>query len=540
MRPGEIAKSVSRGAFYLAIEKVAALISGTLYFALLLRWMGPTKYGIITLGLSIVGLASMATGNFEMYLERYAAEHDAQGRLLTLRRAHRLALALKLALGALVGVGLVALAPLLARQFSTPELATLLPVLTLIVAFDGLSTTGRAVLYGFQRFRMICAIAVTFHLAKTVMVGMLWWMKKGLPELALGLAVLTALQGLAQTLLPLWLLRDARDARALGPEAGAGPAVPAAPAPQSRSGAMLRAMVAYCIPLYGARAAFLSGQNLSKVVLGKLFGVADLGYFSFAFQTVERFVELANTLPSALLPSLTRLVANRERDRLRWVFDQAFRLIQAAALALSLALFVFAPELTRWVGSPLFAPAVPLLRILALVPLARTAHQPFTMMFQALRLPGTVLTLALIKFGIEFGCYFTLVPWFGLRGAGWANLAGAVTTFVGAHLALRRVLPEGSSDRARASLTALLVAAPLMGAGLVIDATLSGAAAFVVKLVLVPPAVLAAFATGLITPYDLEKVSSLPLHAVWMRRIRDLAVTVGGRLARAAAPRRAP
>lgn len=530
MKPGEIAKSVSRGAFYLAIEKVAALISGTLYFALLLRWMGPTKYGIITLGLSIVGLASMATGNFEMYLERYAAEHDAQGRLLTLRRAHRLALALKLALGALVGGSLVALAPLLAHQFATPELATLLPVLMLIVAFDGLSTTGRAVLYGFQRFRLICAIAVTFHVAKTVMVGVLWWLKKGLPELALGLAILTALQGMAQTLLPLWLLRNARD-----PEPGAG----AAPAP-SGSGAMLRTMVAYCIPLYGARAAFLSGQNLSKVVLGKLFGVADLGYFSFAFQTVERFVELANTLPSALLPSLTRLVANRERERLRWVFDQAFRLIQAAALALSLALFVFAPELTRWVGSPLFAPAVPLLRILALVPLARTAHQPFTMMFQALRLPGTVLALALIKFGIEFGCYFTLVPWFGPRGAGWANLAGAVTTFVGAHLALRRVLPEGSGERARASLTALLVAAPLMGAGLVIDATLSGASAAVVKLLLVPPAVLATFATGLITPYDLEKVSSLPLHAVWMRRTRDLAVAVGGRLARAVALRRAP
>src|SRR5215471_2408054 len=51
MKPGEIAKSVSRGAFYLAVEKVAALVSGTVYFALLLRWMGPTKYGIITLGL---------------------------------------------------------------------------------------------------------------------------------------------------------------------------------------------------------------------------------------------------------------------------------------------------------------------------------------------------------------------------------------------------------------------------------------------------------------------------------------------------------
>lgn len=530
MKPGEIARSVSRGAFYLAVEKVAALVSGTLYFALLLRWMGPTKYGIITLGLSLVGLASMATGNFEMYLERYAAEHDAQGRLLTLRRAHRLALGLKLGLGALIGLVLVALTPLLARQFATPELAIVLPVLALIVACDGLSTTGRAVLYGLQRFRLICAIAVTFHVAKTVMVGVLWGLREGLPELALGLAVLTALQGLAQTLIPLWLLRRARDAGDTGGRAAA---------PATR-GATLRAMAAYCMPLYGARAAFLSGQNLSKVVLGKLFGVSDLGYFSFAFQTVERFVELVNTLPLALLPSLTRLVVNRERERLRWVFDQAFRLIQVAAAALSLTVFLFAPELTRWVGSPLFAPAVPLLRIMALVPLARTAQQPFTMVFQALRLPGTVLVLALVKFAIEFGCYFTLVPVLRLPGAGWANLAGAVLSFVGAHLALRRTVPEGGGERARASLLALALVLPFAGLGLAVDAALVGAPAFGLKLLLMPAALLAAFALGLVTPYDLEKVSSLPLSAVWMRRTRDLAVAAGERLARAVAVRRVP
>ena len=97
MKPGEIAHSVSRGAFYLAIEKVAALISGLLYFALLLRWLGPTKYGIMTLALSFAGLATMATGNFEVFLERYAAQYQAQGRLATLRRAHLLALGVKLA-----------------------------------------------------------------------------------------------------------------------------------------------------------------------------------------------------------------------------------------------------------------------------------------------------------------------------------------------------------------------------------------------------------------------------------------------------------
>jgi O-antigen/teichoic acid export membrane protein len=527
VKPGEIAHSVSRGAFYLAIEKVAALLSGVLYFALLLRWMGPTKYGIITLALSFVGLASMATGNFEVYLERYAAEHEAQGRLLTLRRAHRLALSLKLLLGGLAGLALVSLAPLLSRQFSTPELATLVPVLALLVACDGLSTSGRAVLYGLQRFRWICALSVTFQIAKTAMVGMLWWAQKGLNELAIGLAVLTAIQGVVQTLAPLWMLRNARNPDTAGP----GDLPP-------RTRGLLRPMMAYCMPLLGARAAFLSGQNLSKVVLGKLFGLAELGFFSFAFQTIERFVELVHTLPSALLPSLTKLVANRERERLRWVFDQAFRLIQAAACALSLALFVFAPELTRWVGSPMFEPAVPLLRIMALVPLARTAQQPFTMMFQAMRLPGTVLALALVKFAVEFGCYFTLVPGIGLAGAGWANLAGAVIAFIGAHLALRGKLPEGSGERARASLLGLVLVTPLLAAGLAIDRALDGVWATACKLPLLPLAVAGAFALGLVTRYDLEKVSSLPLNAAWMRRTRDTAVAAGNRLARVVALRR--
>jgi O-antigen/teichoic acid export membrane protein len=505
------------------MEKAAALLSGIVYFALLLRWLGPTKYGIITLALSFVGLASMATGNLELYLERFAAEFETQGRLRTLRHAYRVALGAKLLLGALATVGLLLLAPHLARGFTTPELAGLLPPLAIIVACDGLATTGRAMLYGLQQFRWISVISVAFHIAKTVMVGSLWWLRQGLPQLALGLAVLTALQGLVSTAIPTWMLRRARD-----PES----------APTGERGT-LRSMLGYCTPLLGARVTFLSGQNLSKVVLGKLFDIALLGYFSFAFQTVERFVELAFTLPSALLPSLTQLVARGERERLRTVFDQAFRLIQVAACALSFGLFVFAPEVTRWVGSPLFAPAVPLLRIMALVPFARIAQQPLHMLFQALRRPGTVLGLALTKFAVEFGCYFTLVPALKLAGAGWANLAGAVVAFTAAHLALRRMLPDGADERSRATLWSLGLLVPFLAVALLSEALLGGTAALLVKMTLVPLAVIAAFAIPLVTRDDLAILASVPLGAGWMRAARDTLVAAGDRLAQAVAPRRA-
>ncbi|MBI1798839.1 MAG: oligosaccharide flippase family protein [Candidatus Eisenbacteria bacterium] len=522
MKSGEIARSVSRGAFYLAIEKVAALVSGTMYFALLLRWLGPTKYGIMTLALSFAGLATMATGNFETYLERFAAEYQARGALRTLRRAHLLALGFKLALGAVAGALLLVISPVLAGQFHTPDLAMLLPLLTLMVVFDGFSTTGRAALYGMQRFGWVCLLAVVFHVLKTLMVGLLWFTRQGLAALAVGLTVLTVVQGIVSTLVLLWLLRRG-DNRADEPEAG----------PRE----LMRSITAYCLPLLGARITFLSGQNLGKVVLGKLFDSAQLGYFSFAFQTLERFIELAHTLPSSLLPSLTHLVAREERQRLRNVFDQAFRLIQVAACVLSFGVFVFARELTLLVGSPLFLPAVPLLRVMALVPIARTAQQPLTMLFQAMRRPGTVLTLALIKFGTEFSCYFALVPTVGMMGAGWANLAGAVVSYIAALVLLSRMVREGAADRARAALTAIAVTVPLLVAGLLLDRPPIFGWSFAARLALVPLGVFALFALQLVTGYDLEKLSSLPVQGAWLRRSRDGLVAAAGRLVPSSEPR---
>lgn len=525
MKRGEIAHRVSRGAFYLAIEKSAALLSGIAYFALLLRWLGPTKYGIMTLALSFVGLATAATGNFEVYLERYAAEYQTHGALATLRRAHRLALFLKLVLGVVASLALVALAPTLAHQFNAPDLAVLLPILVFVVATDGLATTGRATLFGLQEFRWVGGLSVVFHILKTVMVGLLWYAQQGLIGLAIGLAVLTTLQAVAATVVPSWILD--RDIRRSGP---------GDPPPPIR--ALFRQVCAYCMPLLGARVAFLSGQNLSRVVLGKLFEPALLGYFAFAFQTVERFVELVATLPSSLLPSLTQLVARREPERLRFVFDQAFRLIGVIACALSFCLFVFAHEMTVLVGSPLFEPAVPLLRILALVPIMRTAQQPLTMMFQAMRRPAVVLALALAKFAAEFGCYFLLVPKIGLAGAGWANLAGATVSFVAGMWIAGRLLPEGAGERARIAFKCIALTLPFLAIGFALGRWLPMPASLVARIALLPIALVALFAAGLVTRYDLEKIASLPLKAAWARIARDRFVASADRLAQAVAPRR--
>jgi O-antigen/teichoic acid export membrane protein len=536
VKRGEIARHVTRGAFYLAVEKTAALISGMLYFALLLRWLGPTNYGMLTLALAIAGLASISTGNFEVFLERYAAEYRARGQHPLLHRAHAIAVGVKVGLGVLAAGVLLVLSPMLATQFRMEELAALLPILTITVAMDGFATTGRSMLFGLQRYEWVSGLALLFHLAKVVLVGSLWWAKQGMVSLAWGLSALAVVQAVLMSA-SAWAL-----ARRSAPTPEVEPAPPGAP-PANGNGvherSLFRQMLDYCLPLLGARAAFLSGQNIGKVLLAKVLDATQLGYYTFAFQTIERFVELAYTVPSSLLPSLTHLVALEERERLGYIFDQAFRLVQVAACTLSWAVFAFAPELCLWVGSPMFLPSTNMLRVLALVPIARTAQQPLTMLFQAMRSPGIVLTLSLIKLGVELSCYFLIVPRLGGMGASWANLAGAVASYGIALWFTGRLLPETASERGGVVMRALLVTVPM----LLIAWSLSTSGAHplltvIARASLVPPAVVALFALRLITRYDLEKLSALQIRWPFARRARDIVVRAADPMARVFEARR--
>jgi O-antigen/teichoic acid export membrane protein len=398
----------------------------------------------------------------------------------------------------------------------------LLPALLPLVISDAFNTTARATLFGMQQFGWVAAIALAFHAAKILMVLVLWSMARGVLALALGMGILALAQGLLASLIPLWMLRGQLRAHW---------------APPKRS--LLRTMTSYCMPLLGARIAFLSGQNFSKVVLGKLFTPELLGYFTFAFQTVERFIALVYSLPYALLPPLTQLVALGERDRLRWITGQACRLIGVAAAGMSVLIFVFAPELTHALAGPGFAKAVPLLRILALVPWVRTAHQPLTMLLQAMRRPGAVFCLALVKLVGEFGCYFLLIPALGLLGAGWANWVGAALAFLGAMIWTGVILPEGRGERwLHYALTTFLVL-PLLVAGLWIDGRVHGPWSEGLKLLVAPAFVLGVFTLGLVTAHDLEKVQGLTLPAAWMVRLRDRLVRAAYSLLRVTSLREA-
>jgi O-antigen/teichoic acid export membrane protein len=511
----DMLKRVSKGSFFLTIESLATVVSGLLYSVFTLRWLGPGWFGILSLALSVVGLASVFTGNFEVYLERHAAEYDARGQRIRLLRVHLWALAIKAVLGLIAGYAVYLLLPWITTQYhGFLKLDHLIELLLALVVFDGFSSTGRATLYGLQEYSWIASLAVLQHSLKLVAVIYLANSHFGPSALALALSGLAIMNGFLSSGIAIGIAwRRAQAAVVAGEDAS----------PPESAGAILGDMFRYCMPLLGARAAFISGQNLSRVVLGKFFSAEALGLFSFAFQTVERFVGLVFAVPSSLLPSLTQLVARGEDERLRRLLDKGFRLVATLACALSFCLFVFAEEITRIVGGPRYLHAVGLLRILALVPWVRTAQQPLTMLFYALRRTGMVLVLALLKFATEMSSYFLLIPHVGLVGAAWANLLGALVAFFGALVCARIALPGPSIYRgAVIAKTGFLVA---MGAAaaLALDATgLDWRIIGAVKLLLLAPALIVGVATlDLVTEDDLSRAEGMAIDSRWKLALRN-------------------
>ena len=524
MKRGEVARNVTRGAFFLGIERAVASLSTILYSALIARWLGPGQYGVFTLAFSMVTLATGLAGNADMYLERFAAEYEVRDRLRTLQSAFGIALAFKLALGLLAAVLLAVLAPRLADWYNLPALAVLLPYLVAFVVSDGFSTTGRAMLFSLQRYEWVSGLSLIFNVGRSVLAAALWNTHHGVRALAGGLSALAVIQALAIWVASVVVLRRARASR----PGSAGPEPPPEPG-------LARQMFAYCAPLYGANLSFLSGQNIGKLVLGMVLNPAQLGFFAFAFGTVERIVEVVYTLPRALLPSLTQITANGDRERLHYIFGQAFRLVQVVACMVSLLLFVFAREIVLAMGGAMYQQAIPLLRILAIVPIVRTAQQPLTMLFQASRRPGFVLSLALVKLLTEVAGWVALVILLqlGATGACWANVLGAVAAFTGALILGRRLLPEGSRERLGAMARSMALVLPLELVALAADRWLAPAPALGLRGLLPLAAFIGLFPLGLIVTYDLEKLSSLSLGGRWLVRARDGVVSAGGALVRA-------
>ena len=301
----------------------------------------------------------------------------------------------------------------------------------------------RTTLFGLQRFRSIWFVAVANNAMKLVIVIALWRMQEGVVALVAGIVLVQALTVAGLAALCLRFL----------PRATAGE-VPTQ-----------RKIWGYVLPLFGARAFFISGQHLNKMILGKLLPPSELGIASFALMTLERFIALAGSVSNALLPTLSRLRGEGREETIEQVVTQGYRVVAGLAVAMTIGIFCLAREVTLIMGGAEFMAAIVPLQILALIPLFRTMQQPVNMSFYTYEKTRTVFWLAGLKFAVEPILYPLLIPRLGVTGVALSSLLSSVVVFGPTLRIADRLFPRSAWERRRATLVAWTIGAAVIIAG---------------------------------------------------------------------------
>ena len=343
------------------------------------------------------------------------------------------------------GLLIVLLADPIATYYGYRDLRRLLPVLAPLVLLEGAYMVLRTTLFGLQRFRSIwiVALANNSHEARD--------RRRALAHARRGRRA-----------------RRGNRPRASGHGRRAGRALPSFPAARDRGrGRRPDAPEDLGIrpALFGARAFFLSGQHLNRMILGKLLSASEVGLASFALVTLERFIALAGSVSNALLPTLSRLRSEGRDEAIERVVTQGYRLVAGLSAALAVGIFCLAREITLITGGGEFAGAIVPLQVFALIPLFRTLQQPVNMSFYTYEKTRTVFWLAGLKFAVEPILYPFLIPRFGVAGVALASLLSSVAVF-GPTLAIGdRLFPRTAPERRHVTLTAWAISGASVVAG---------------------------------------------------------------------------
>jgi O-antigen/teichoic acid export membrane protein len=268
-----------------------------------------------------------------------------------------------------------------------------------------------------------------------------------------------------------------------------------------------RAIWAYVLPLFGARIFYLSGQHLNRLILGILLSAHDLGLAAFALMTIERFIHLAGAVPTALLPSLSRLRGENQHRSIEEVVTEGYRLVAALALALSAGIFCFAREAVWITGGREFLGAILPLQILALVPLFRTMQQPLTMSFYTYERTRPVFWLAGLKFVVEPLAYPLLIPKLGVAGVAAASLLSSVIVFGPMTRLANQLFPRTADARRRATWKAWAIGIGVLALGWAIHRLGEPWPGLPARAVLYLATAGAILGTGMIGPEDLRRVA---------------------------------
>jgi O-antigen/teichoic acid export membrane protein len=400
-------KTIVQGSGIAFVGRVGVMLLNVLLQWMLARAFGSVVVGNLSLGLTVVSLASVVVlfglhRGVLRYVAHYAGLDDQErmaGALITALRIYAVT-ALVITIAILLGSGFLA-----ETVFGKPELERIFLILALSVPCLALSTILSSYLQALKRIHDKVIIELLEPLLNILGIGFVLYVasvpERGAPYVLAGSSILTAL--LAVVLV--WRQYPFR-----GRDSG-------------RPILQTRTMLDFSWPLLLTAVLARTNAQSETLVLGALTTSDQVGIYFVAFKAISFIAVFLNALDVIFAPMISSLYARGDRGEMDRLYKTVTRWAFTASMPIFLIMFVWSSEVLSLFGDD-FVAGSGVLRVLALSQIFWVLSGPCGWMLTMTGHPRFNLLNMLLTLGIALGLDFLLIPRYGAMGAA---IGGAVS-----------------------------------------------------------------------------------------------------------------
>lgn len=372
---------------------------------LVLHKIGVAGYGTWAVLLAINGLTSLADLGLVGTLSKFVAEYHAKQDFAALTRLLSSGLALFLMLDLVIGTGLWLASPLLALKLfhgsSLPaaELVFLLRCFLILVAANILTQLFASVTTGLQRLDLTNLIGAANVVLGAFFGASLLLLGRGLRGLVFGytgagILTVAAYFLAVRRLLPQIVLNPTRFDRI---EAGK--------------------MFGYSLRLYVTQAASAVHNQVEKIILATLVGVAPAGWYDIASETAIKVRGAIGYVLGPVLAAASELNALGDESRMKELYYRAHKYLALCGVpAVCYVVAISRRFIELWIGPSLGMVAVPMIIIL-LVNYLSLATGPGFLIFAGIGYFRPSIQSAILGLSTNVVLSLILIYKFGFAGA---------------------------------------------------------------------------------------------------------------------------